>query len=81
LPSQIHGGAVDQILVGDWEDSITTEAEGPESTTKRYLVSIKTASLPEELGVFSSGRARVKISPTTLLSRLNQQLQHTFQYR
>jgi len=87
LPNQIQNGLLGQVLVGGWQDSRETIITNPNDQqdasliSKRYLVSVKTASLPNELGVFSSGRARVKISPATLLSRLNQQLQHTFQYR
>ena len=84
LPSRIQSGSVGKVLIGDWESSLATgENDGRDvrSTPKRYLVSVETASLPAELGVFSGGRARVKIAPSTLLSRLNQQLQRTFQYR
>lgn len=87
LPNQIQNGSLGQVLIGGWEDSRETAAvnardrQDASLVARRYLVSVKTASLPNELGVFSGGRARVKISPATLLSRLNQQLQHTFQYR
>ena len=86
-PNRIQNGSLGQVLVGEYEASPVVRAEtaadgrDANSASKRYLVSVETASLPAELGVFSGGRARVKISPTTLLSRLNQQLQHTFQYR
>ena len=86
-PNRIQNGSLGQVLVGEYEASpvfrAETVADGHEANlaSKRYLVSVETASLPAELSVFSGGRARVKISPITLLSRLNQQLQHTFQYR
>ncbi|MDB2687791.1 hypothetical protein N9Y42_11330, partial [Mariniblastus sp.] len=84
LPSRIQSGSVGKVLIGDWESSLAAgENDGRDvrSTPKRYLVSVETASLPAELGVFSGGRARVKIASSTLLSHLNQQLQRTFQYR
>ena len=87
LPNRIQSGSLGQILVGDWDVSSKTatvnasDRQDNSLISKRYLVSVKTASLPKELGVFSGGRARVKISSTTLLSRLNQEFQHTFQYR
>ncbi len=87
LPNRIQSGSLGQILVGDWDVSSKTatvnasDRQDNSLISKRYLVSVKTASLPKELGVFSGGRARVKISSATLLSRLNQEFQHTFQYR
>ncbi len=75
LPNKIQYGSLGDVLVGEFEVS------AGETAQKRYLVSVATNSLPAELGVFSGGRARIKISSTTLLSRLNQQLQRTFQYR
>ncbi len=86
-PNRIQNGSLGQVLVGEYEASPVARAEtvadgrDADSASKRYLVAVETASLPAELSVFSGGRARVKISPITLLSRLNQQLQHTFQYR
>ena len=84
LPNRIQSGAVGELLVGDWASaSAQHDASDQEirSFRKRYMVSVDSISLPKELGVFSGGRARVKIASSTLLSRLNQQLQHTFQYR
>ena len=85
LPNRIQRGSVGGVLVGDLGGAIaavTEDASDSEfSSSKRYLVSVKSVSPPEELGVFSGGRARVIISPSTLLSRLNYQLQRTFQYR
>lgn len=87
LPNRIQKGSLGQVLVGEYEalpaNGMAAIAEGrdADSSSKRYLVSVETASLPLEVSVFSGGRARVKISSTTLLSRLNQQLQRTFQYR
>ena len=85
LPGRIENGAVGEVLIGDWEGSLAAmedrDGQDASSSSKRYMVSVETDSLPAELGVFSGGRARVKISPSTLLSRLTQQLQHTFQYR
>ena len=83
LPCRIQSGEVGEVLIGNLDQSFVAAEDGKESSSspKRYLVSVKTAALPTELGVFSGGRARVKISPSTLLSRLNQQLQQTFQYR
>jgi len=84
LPNRVHSGAVGEILIGDSvakESTAGDDAGKLGSRSKRYLISVQTNLLPPELGVFSGGRARVKIRPSTLLSRLNQQLQHTFQYR
>ena len=85
LPSRIQSGAVGEVLIGDLggaNAAADDDADHVESKlAKRYLVSVDNVELPEQLGVFSGGRARVRISSSTLLSRLNQQLQHTFQYR
>ena len=86
-PNWIQNGSLGQVLVGEYEASPVGRARGEsvrgaaDEAAKRYLVSVETDSLPAELSVFSGGRARVKISSVTLLARLNQQLQHTFQYR
>ena len=84
LPCRIQNGEIGEVLIGNLDDSVVAAEDASQessSSPRRYLVSVETASVPTELGVFSGGRARVKISPSTLLSRLNQQLQHTFQYR
>ena len=84
LPCRIQSGEIGEVLIGNLDDSVVAAEDASQessSSPRRYLVSVETASVPTELGVFSGGRARVKISPSTLLSRLNQQLQHTFQYR
>ena len=84
LPCRIQSGEIGEVLIGNQDDSVVAAEDASQessSSPRRYLVSVETASVPTELGVFSGGRARVKISPSTLLSRLKQQLQHTFQYR
>ena len=85
FPNHIQRGSVGGVLVGDLGGAITATTEDAsdleDSSSKQYLVSVKNVSPPEELGVFSGGRARVNISPSTLLSRLNYQLQRTFQFR
>ena len=88
LPNRIQSGSVGGVLVGDWGGELEGSHKGEENeaseqklgSSKRYWVSVNSGALPQGVVVFSGGRARVKISSSTLLSRLNFQLQRTFQY-